>query len=409
MTASPDRDGTGTTLSGAAPSRVPALVILLLCATLTVMAGATIAPSLPGIATHFETQPGGAALVPLILTVPGLAIAIAAPLAGLLTDRAPKRRVLLIGITIYVIAGSSGLYLDTIGMITFGRLFLGAAVGAIMTSAMALIADLFDDAERGRILGYQAAAMSFGGMSFIMAGGFLADLHWRGPFAVYLAPLLLIPFVLVWVPRGLPVPRATETAVKGEPFPWGFAAMICVAGFSNFFIYFTIPLKLPFMLRDMGIDSAALAGSAIALLTFSSGIMSLAFGRIRPMAPPPLLTSLAFLIGSAGYAMLSLQPAVPVVFGLMVLIGCASGIVLPSATTWLYTRVPSAMRGQAAGLMTMSVFMAQFLAAPFVLLIDPLGGIGGVYMAAAFIALLTSLFYIVVDRRLRQGDAPQKL
>jgi MFS family permease len=404
MSASPEPQG-----AAGLASRMPALVILLLCATLTVMAGATIAPSLPGIAAHFETQPGGAALVPMILTVPGLAIAIAAPLAGLLADRTPKRRVLLIGIAVYVIAGSSGLYLDTIGLITFGRLFLGVAVGAIMTSAMALIADLFDDAERGRILGYQAAAMSFGGMSFIMAGGFLADLHWRGPFAVYLAPLLLIPFIVAWVPYGLPAAKSPESNAPKGPFPWAFTAMIGVAAFANFFTYFTIPLKLPFMLRDMGIDSAALAGSAIALLTFSSGIVSLVFGRIRTMAPPPLLASLAFLLGSAGFATLSLQPPVPVVFGLMVLIGCASGIVLPNATTWLYSRVPPAMRGQAAGLMTMAVFMAQFLAAPFVLLIDPLGGIGGVYMAAAFIALLTSLFYIVVDRRLRQGDAPGNL
>ncbi|MBO6639389.1 MAG: MFS transporter [Roseitalea sp.] len=404
MSASPEPPGT----PGLA-SRVPALVILLLCATLTVMAGATIAPSLPGIAAHFETQPGGAALVPMILTVPGLAIAIAAPLAGLLADRTPKRRVLLTGIAVYVIAGSSGLYLDTIGLITFGRLFLGVAVGAIMTSAMALIADLFDDAERGRILGYQAAAMSFGGMSFIMAGGFLADLHWRGPFAVYLAPLLLIPFIFAWVPYGPPAAKLPETDAPKGAFPWAFTAMIGVAAFANFFTYFTIPLKLPFMLRDMGIESATLAGSAIALLTFSSGIVSLGFGRISTLAPAPLLAALAFLIASAGYALLSLQPPVPVVFALMVLIGCASGIVLPNATTWLYTRVPPAMRGQAAGLMTMAVFTAQFLAAPFVLLIDPLGGIGGVYMTTAFIALLTALFYIIVDRRLRQGDAPGNL
>lgn len=236
-----------------------------------------------------------------------------------------------------------------------------------------------------------------------MAGGFLADLHWRGPFAVYLAPLLLIPFILAWVPRGLPVPETIDEEVTKEPFPWAFAAMICVSGFSNFFIYFTVPLQLPFMLKDMGVGSAALAGSAIALLTFSSGIVALVFGRIRAMAPPPLLASLAFLLASAGFATLSLQPPLPVVFGLMVLVGCASGIVLPNATTWLYSRVPPAVRGQAAGLMTMSVFMAQFLAAPFVLLIDPLGGIGGVYMSAAFIALLTALFYIIVDRRLRAG------
>lgn len=380
--------------------RLPALIVLLFCATLTVMAGATIAPTLPGLADHFAGQPGGDRFVPLILTMPGLAIAIAAPLAGLIADRTPKRRILLAGIAVYIVAGSSGLYLNTVGSIIAARLFLGLAVGAIMTAATALIAELYSDAERGRILGFQASAMSFGGMVFILSGGLLADLHWRAPFAIYLAPFVLVPFILARVPIGEPAPARAEGSAPLAAFPWQFALVVYAAPFANFLIYFTIPLKLPFMLADMGIESAALAGGAIAVMTFASGSVALAFGRIRTMAPPALMASLSFLACSAAFALLSLQPPVPVIFGLMVAVGCASGVILPNASTWLFTRIAPERRGQASGMMTMAVFIAQFLSAPMVLLVDPVGGATAVYMTAATLALATALFYVVAHHRL---------
>ncbi|MEQ8402425.1 MAG: MFS transporter [Roseitalea porphyridii] len=380
--------------------RLPVLVVLLFCATLTVMAGATIAPTLPGLAAHFAGEPGGDRFVPLILTMPGLAIAIAAPLAGLIADRTFKRRILLAGIAVYIVAGSSGLYLDTVGAIIAARLMLGVAVGAIMTAATALIAELYTDAERGRILGFQAAAMSFGGMVFILSGGLLADLHWRAPFAIYLAPIVLVPFILARVPIGEPAPARTAQSAPTAAFPWGFALLVCMAPFANFLIYFTIPLKLPFMLSDMGLDSAALAGSAIAVMTFASGAVALVFGRIRAMAPPPLMASLAFLLCAAAFALLSLRPPVPVIFGLMVVVGLASGVILPNASTWLFTRMAPERRGQASGMMTMAVFLAQFLSAPMVLLVDPLGDATAAYMTAATLALATALFYVIAHHRL---------
>lgn len=385
--------------------RTPALIILLLCATLTVMAGATIAPTLPGLSAHFAGEPGGDRYVPLILTMPGLAIALGAPLAGLIADRTLKRRLLIIGIVVYIVAGSSGLYLDTVGAIIAARLLLGIAVGAIMTSATALIAELFSDAERGRILGLQAAVMSFGGMVFILSGGLLADLHWRAPFAIYLAPLALFPFVFAVVPRGEPVPLAARADRASNRFPWAFALMVYASPFASFLVYFTIPLKLPFMLVEMGRPSATLAASAIAVMTIGSGLVSLIFGRIRHMAPPPLMVALSFLVCAAAYAMMSLQPPVWLVFVLMVMIGCASGVILPSASTWLFERIAPEQRGQAAGLMTTAVFLGQFLSAPMVLAVDPVGGIAGVYMIAATIALLTSAFYVVVHHRAPAGPA----
>ncbi|TCD10987.1 MFS transporter [Oricola cellulosilytica] len=385
-------------------ARNPALIILLMCATLTVMAGATIAPSLPGLQDHFASLPEAGTLVPLVLTVPGLAIALMSPIAGFLADHLPKRRLLAAGIVLYVIAGSSGLYLDLIGHILVGRAFLGVAVAGVMTSSMALIASLYTDAERARILGFQAAAMSFGGVVFILAGGFLADLHWRGPFAVYLAPMVLIPLIFLKVPRG---ERVRDPMDDGHPairFPWRFAGIVYFGAFANFLVFYTLPLKLPFLFRVLGIEQASVAGMAIALLTLASGLTSLSYGRLRGGIAPGIIAAGAFAVLAVCFTVMAVIPPLPVVFGLMIFVGIASGTILPNATTWLYSRIPPQMRGRAAGYMTMSVFTAQFLSAPIAAYLEPIGGLSAIYAFAAAMATVSAVFYLALGPRVRSGQ-----
>ena len=62
-------------------------IALLLTSSMTVMAGAIIAPALPDIERVFADQPRGALLVRLVLTLPALFTAIVAPAAGWAVDR----------------------------------------------------------------------------------------------------------------------------------------------------------------------------------------------------------------------------------------------------------------------------------------------------------------------------------
>ncbi len=57
-------------------------VALLMAATLTVMANATISPALPGLQQLFADDPHSALLTRLLVTAPSLSIALLAPLAG---------------------------------------------------------------------------------------------------------------------------------------------------------------------------------------------------------------------------------------------------------------------------------------------------------------------------------------
>jgi len=153
------------------------------------MAGATIAPGLPGLLSQFSDHPDAEYLTRFILTIPGLAIAISAPIAGFLADKFGRRFLLQFGVVLYIAAGSGGLWLSDLHLLLLSRALLGVAVGAVMVCSMALLTDHFQGRERERVMGIQSSAMSAGGIVFVFAGAMLSDVSWRAPFAVYLLPL----------------------------------------------------------------------------------------------------------------------------------------------------------------------------------------------------------------------------
>jgi MFS family permease len=128
---------------------------------LTVMASAIVAPSLPAMLQHFESVPNAAYWVRLVLTLPALFIAISAPILGILVDRIGRKPLLFLSLIIYGLAGSSGLWLNSLDTIIIGRAFLGVSVAGISISTTTLIADYYSGAARGKFLGLQAAFKNY--------------------------------------------------------------------------------------------------------------------------------------------------------------------------------------------------------------------------------------------------------
>lgn len=147
---------------------------LLAVSTLTVMSGAVIAPALPAMEAYFAEVAHAALLTRLVLTLPGLAIALSAPVAGWVPDRWGRKRLLVAAIVLYGCAGGGGYVLDTLPALLVSRVLLGLGVAALTTAVTTLIADYFE-------------------------GDVRAAFDWRLPFLVYLAAFGLLPFVLVAV------------------------------------------------------------------------------------------------------------------------------------------------------------------------------------------------------------------
>lgn len=369
------------------------LPILLAASTMTVMAGATIAPSLPELARAFAATPNADLLAKLVLTIPGLTIALTAPLAGWIGDKAGKVRLMLAGIVLYVLAGGSGLVLSSLEALLVGRLLLGVAVGMVMTSASALIADLFTGIDRERVTGLQAGAMGLGGVVFLLAGGALAEFSWRGPFAVYLVPILLLPLAM----RVLVEPPRRTEPVAGGGFPWRIAGTIYVTVFIGMIVFYMIPAQLPFLLDRLGNPSPMLAGVGVATGSATSAIGSMFVQRrLRQRFSPERTTLASFATIALGYTLIGTAPTVALAFPGLIIAGLGLGLQMPTLVGALQMAVPPHMRARAAGGFTTAVFFGQFVSP---LVHGPVAGslgYGGAFVAVAAASAVVAAAFLVV-------------
>lgn len=370
----------------------PVLATLLVASMLTTMAGAIIAPSLPAMEKHFSSVDNAAFLVRMVLTIPALMIAVGAPFVGTLVDRVGRKPVLAFSVGLFGIAGGSGLLLDDLYAILAGRLLLGVSVAGIMTATTTLVTDYYPGESRSRILGLQAGFMGFGGVAFLSLGGVLADLDWRGPFAIYLVALPLTLFVLRYItePPAAAAPRGADGRPAGARMPslaFGIYALVL----ASQVMFYTIPSQLPFYLEDIGGIGASGAGLAIALMSLANALVGLNFGRINKRFGIRPVAVATFVLLALGFATIGASSHVVLVLAGLVLVGAGIGMLIPNLNTWLASRTPAAIRGRVLSGVTSCLFLGQFLSPVLSQPVSGSLGIDGIYLAAAGIGVAVAV------------------
>ena len=354
---------------------------LLAATSLTVMANATIAPALPGIRDAFHDTPGIVTLVGLVMTLPSLAVILTAGLWGVFIDRFGRRPAMIAGVALFGFSGASGAIAVSLEQLFIGRALLGVAVGGTMTVTTALAIDLFSGAERERFTGYQGAAMSLGGIVFLLAGGALSEWSWRGAFLVYLVALLILVPVVLFIRD---VPKAVMPAGSAPSrMPWAFLVFQCSIAIVVMIVFYLIPVKLAFLLRDMGVDRPILAGVAVAAGTLSGVVSSLTYGRVRRSLSAAMIYVVAFSIMAVGLFLIGTATSYWQIIAGTAVQGFGIGFVMPNGMVWLMSRVPADMRGRASGFVTMAVYMGQFLSPLVAGPTTALVGLPLTYVAAA--------------------------
>ena len=126
----------------------PQGMTLVIAAFLPIIAIVAMGPAVPSMIQHFADDPEARAKVPAMIGAPGLAMALLAPFAGLLTDRFGRRPLLLICTGLYGFFGAAPLFLNDLDHIYWSRLLLGVSEAGILTVVNTLIGDYWDDKGR---------------------------------------------------------------------------------------------------------------------------------------------------------------------------------------------------------------------------------------------------------------------
>ena len=369
---------------------------------MTVMAGATIAPSLPEMSKAFPDNPSAEALVKLVLTIPGLFIALTSPISGWFIDKYGRIKLLVAMLILYALAGSSGLFLNSLFEIIIGRALLGVAVGGIMTTAVALIGDYYEGEERQKFLGVQAGIMALSGTVFISLGGTLADIGWRYPFAIYLLALIAAPMVLVFLKE--PKKSAVVNDQNKAEIP-KLAWTIYVISFLGMVVFYLMPVQIPFLMQEISNMGNMETGLAISTVMLVGGIMSFQHPKLKKRLTHYQIYGVLFLFMGLGYYLISTATSYWTTFPGLLISGLGAGLLLPNSNLCLVTLASSENRGKVLGMLTTFIFMGQF-ASP--LFFQPLVDATSIQSGFAYlgIALIsTSVIALVRNRKLITAKA----
>jgi MFS family permease len=369
------------------------VISLLLIATMGVMSGITVVSSLPLISKTFSEIPNIEFLSKLMLTVPSIVIALLAPLAGVIVDRFGRLKPLYAGILLFVIAGSSGFYLDNFYAILLGRAFLGVSVALLMTSSTALIGDYFDEELRHRFMSLQGMSIAIGGIIFITAGGFLAELHWSYPFVIYALPLLFLPlmFSSLYEPRRYRH-EAKTLQIKERLWP------VYLTAFVSMLLFYMLPTQLPYLIINTLHGEPHTIGFVIATAMVFNALISRQYARLKKRFDYTQIYMITFVFFGIGLFIISLAQTIPQLFFSTLFIGSGFGLIFVNTNAWFLSVVPPHKRGRASGILASSFFLGQF-SSPLVF--EPLvksWGIQGLFLIVSIASLLLSLVLFLAKK-----------
>ncbi|MGP3916602.1 MFS transporter [Nonomuraea sp. 10N515B] len=360
------------------------LVLLLAGICMPVLGVTIIAPVMPQMGQHFSGTPGSDILVPIVLTVPALMIGLTAPFAGFFADKVHRKRLLLIGMAAYTLAGTAPLYLDSLVAIVGSRVILGASEAMIQTCCLTLIGDYWSGKQRARYLGLNTLVAGLAGTLFIALGGLIGVSGWRAPFWLYVTPVLLIvPMAkLLWEPA-----RSSAQAAGARLEPLSRDLIVpCVVTLFGGVVFYALIVELPFVLNGIGLTSSAAVGGISAIMALANAIGCGLFTALSGL-PARVLVPLEFGGTAVGLGIVFAAGSVPVATTGAVITGFSTGLLLPTLLVWAVNRLPFAQRGRGNGWWLSALFVGEFFSS---LVIAGLGAVaGGLQPALAMLAVLS--------------------
>ena len=214
----------GHTIELSPRARLEILGAILLALFLFALDQTVVGTALPRIVTDLH----GDNLYAWVVTVYLLTATISGPVYGKLSDLFGRRPIIIFAVSLFLISSIlSGLSREMWQLILF-RGLQGLGGGAVFPVALAVVADLYTPAERGKYLGLFGAVFGLSSLVGPGIGGFITDkFSWHWIFFVNV-PLGAIALVIMW--RLLPTIRRPE-ATRNIDYPGAVAFTLAIAPF----------------------------------------------------------------------------------------------------------------------------------------------------------------------------------
>lgn len=395
---SPEPSSAATARTAGAPQGLT----LAIAGFLPVLSILSLAPAVPSLMRHFADVPMAETLVPLMVTAPGLMVALLAPFAGFLVDRYGRRRLIVAATGFYAFAGIAPFFLDDLGAMFASRLAVGATETFILVIVNALFADYFALAARRTWITVQGISGPILGTGSIALAGALTAWAWNGAFLIYSAAFLIFLAMLAFLFEPNRTAVAPEAArPEASRFPVRAAIVYCTVTLFASILYYVFIVQSGLAFDAIGVTSASQLGMLIGLSSLGTPIGALIFNILsRRVASDRLIAAfLVFMgVGMAGMG-LATNPYAMLAFGFVQQIG--AGITVTALIFWVSQLLPPEHRGRGFGFWSSAFFAGQFIS-PLVVggVRAATGGILATFVTLGLVAIVGALAAIAGARLL---------
>ncbi len=293
----------------------------MLASSLAFIDGSVVNVALPAIE---HSQGGGAEGLQWLVNGYLLPLSALLMFGGSLGDRFGRRRILVLGVTLFGVASIVCGLAPNLTVLLAARFAQGMGAALLMPCSLALLGAAFTGAARGRAIGIWAAAGAAMGAAGPVLGGWLVDtVSWRMIFGINV-PIAFATILLAWryVPAGtnrhppaLDVPGATLATVGLAALTWGLItgtgsrgwAAPAIAGFAM-----GVLLLVAFVLwegrqRQAAMMPLGMFGSRSFIgLTLLTLLLYGALGGLLVLLPYVLIQAAGYSTTAAGAALLPL-------------------------------------------------------------------------------------------------------
>lgn len=303
---------------------------------LTSLPGLAVSPILGELSTIF---PHATELdIQMLTSLPSLLIIPFVLLAGKLAEKRDFIRLLRVGLWLFAASGVLYLFSSRMWQLMAVSALLGIGAGLIIPLSTGLISLYFTGEYRVRQFGYSSAITNMTLVVATAVTGYLAEVHWRLPFAVYLLPLISL-VLSVYLKKDAAsvtikqaaaiIPPIQSTPVISGKYGIHIRHLVQLMLFYGLVTYvvLAVTFNLPFLMEAHHFSSG------------NSGLMiSLFFLAI--MAPGFMLDSLVKLLGNKtklysllaiaiGLLLIWISPTEWLIVPGCILVGLGYGIIQP--------------------------------------------------------------------------------
>jgi ACDE family multidrug resistance protein len=334
-----------------------ALASLAGVALVMVLGNSMLIPVLPAIKTSLALSQFK---VSLIISVFSFSAGLIIPVAGFLSDRFGRKKIIVPALLLYglggVIAGLAAILLkqSSYYIILAGRIMQGIGAAGTSSIAMALCGDLYKGSERSKSLGIIESANGLGKVISPILGSLVGLIAWYATLLFF--PLIAVPIAaavwfLVKEPEGNtsnePMRKYLQDFAKifKNSYPMLLSAFF--AGAAALLVLFGVLFFLSDYLENTyglkGVSKGGALAIPVLFMSATSYITGLSIKKNFGLMKTLIVTGL-FLTGAA-LSVLPLFHNTYIFFIAISLAGIGSGLVLPCLNTFITSSAGSEERG----------------------------------------------------------------